>query len=39
MDCWNQGDTDVFRSILADLDTGYPCRYDERRIFILYGRA
>src|SRR5438309_1894863 len=34
-----QGYTDVFGSILANLDTGYPCRHDEVCIFIAYGRA
>jgi hypothetical protein len=26
---------DVSERILANLDAGYPCRHDERRIFIV----
>jgi hypothetical protein len=30
-------DTDVSGSVLADVDTGYPCRHDERWLFIFHG--
>jgi hypothetical protein len=30
-----QIDMDVSERILANLDAGYPCRHDERRIFIV----
>jgi hypothetical protein len=37
VECWNQVDTDISGSILADLDAGYPCRHDEVYIFIVAG--
>jgi hypothetical protein len=37
---WRAGiqvDMDVYWSVLASLDAGYPCRHDERWFFIFCG--
>jgi hypothetical protein len=37
---WRAGiqvDMDVYWSVVASLDAGYPCRHDERWFFIFCG--